>query len=314
MQESSSLQFKPSTLPSGKTLWCDISTSKIRPYIPEEFRMQMFQQIHGFCHPGVKSTIKQMTEKFIWPEMKKQIGEWAKTCMRCQKCKVNRHTKSKFGVYQIPDGRFSVVHIDLIGPLPPSEGMEYCLTCIDRYSSWIEAVPLPAITAEIVGKAFYNNWICRFGVPAQIITDQGRQFESQLLRCLAAICGAKVSHTTPYHPQCNGKIERQHRTLKSAIKAHNNIRWTESLPTVLLGLRAAIRSDTNHSIAQMMYGTNIKLPGEFFDPPTIKMDQETFVSQLQKYMEKLKPVPSNRSTSTKKYLCIKISDPALMFL
>ncbi|GFU33919.1 retrovirus-related Pol polyprotein from transposon opus, partial [Nephila pilipes] len=154
MQESSSLQFKPSTLPSGKTLWCDISTSKIRPYIPEEFRMQMFQQIHGFCHPGVKSTIKQMTEKFIWPEMKKQIGEWAKTCMRCQKCKVNRHTKSKFGVYQIPDGRFSVVHIDLIGPLPPSEGMEYCLTCIDRYSSWIEAVPLPAITAEIVGKAF----------------------------------------------------------------------------------------------------------------------------------------------------------------
>ncbi|GFS45927.1 retrovirus-related Pol polyprotein from transposon opus [Nephila pilipes] len=293
MQESSSLQFKPSTLPSGKTLWCDISTSKIRPYIPEEFRMQMFQQIHGFCHPGVKSTIKQMTEKFIWPEMKKQIGEWAKTCMRCQKCKVNRHTKSKFGVYQIPDGRFSVVHIDLIGPLPPSEGMEYCLTCIDRYSSWIEAVPLPAITAEIVGKAFYNNWICRFGVPAQIITDQGRQFESQLLRCLAAICGAKVSHTTPYHPQCNGKIERQHRTLKSAIKAHNNIRWTESLPTVLLGLRAAIRSDTNHSIAQMMYGTNIKLPGEFFDPPTIKMDQETFVSQLQKYMEKLKPVPSN---------------------
>ncbi|GFT33871.1 retrovirus-related Pol polyprotein from transposon opus [Nephila pilipes] len=138
--------------------------------------------------------------------MKKQVGEWAKTCMRCQKCKVNKHTKSKFGVYQIPDGRFSVVHIDLIGPLSPSEGMEYCLTCIDRYSSWIEAVPLPAITAEIVGKAFYN-WICRFGVPAQIITDQGRQFESQLLRCLAAIYGAKVSHTTPYHPQCNGKIE-----------------------------------------------------------------------------------------------------------
>ncbi|GFS67213.1 retrovirus-related Pol polyprotein from transposon opus [Nephila pilipes] len=97
-------------------------------------------------------------------------------------------------------GRFSVVLIDLIDPLPPSEGMEYCLTCIDRYSSGIEAVLLPAITAEIVGKAFYNNWICRFGVPAQIIMDQGRQFESQLLRCLAAICGAKVSHTTPYHP------------------------------------------------------------------------------------------------------------------
>ncbi|GFS49624.1 retrovirus-related Pol polyprotein from transposon 297 [Nephila pilipes] len=167
MQESSSLQFQPSTLLSGKTLWYDISTSNIRPYIPEEFRMQIFQQMNGFCHPGVKSTIK----KFIWPEMKKQVGEWAKTCMRCQKCKVNRHIKSKFGIYQIQNGSFSVEHIDLIGPLPPSEGMEYCLTCIDHYSSWIEAVTLPAITAEIVDKAFYNKRICRFGVPAEITTE-----------------------------------------------------------------------------------------------------------------------------------------------
>ncbi|GBM41015.1 Retrovirus-related Pol polyprotein from transposon opus [Araneus ventricosus] len=292
MQNNSSLKFKPSTLPSGKILWCDISTSNIRPYIPQQFRLQMFQQIHGFCHPGIKTTIKQMTEKFIWSDMKKQVGEWAKTCIRCQKCKVNRHTKSKFGEYQVPDARFSVVHIDLIGPLPPSEGMEYCLTCIDRFSSWMEAVPLPDITAEIVGRAFYNHWVSRFGVPAQIITDQGRQFESHLFRRLVSICGAKVSHTTSYHPQCNGKIERLHRTLKGAIKVHDNIRWTESLPTVLLGLRAAIRPDTNHSIAQMVYGTTIKLPGEFFDPPTIRMNQETFVSKLQKFMEELKPMPS----------------------
>ncbi|GBM75829.1 hypothetical protein AVEN_8435-1 [Araneus ventricosus] len=79
-----------------------------------------------------------MTEKFLWPDMKKQVREWEKTCIRCQKCKVNRHTKSKFGEYQMPDARLSVVYIDLIDPLPPSEGMEYCLTCIDRLSSWME--------------------------------------------------------------------------------------------------------------------------------------------------------------------------------
>ncbi|GFX98973.1 retrovirus-related Pol polyprotein from transposon opus [Trichonephila clavipes] len=159
-----------------------------------------------------------MIEKYVWSDIKKQVREWAKACIRCQKCKVSRHTKSKLGEFEQPDERFSVVHIDLIGKLPPSEGMQYCLTCIDRFSCWMEAIPIPEITAEIVGRAFYEKWICRFGVPAKLVTDQGRQFEAELFRSIAAICGAKVAHTTSYHPQCNGKVERLHRTLKGAIK------------------------------------------------------------------------------------------------
>ncbi|GFT61940.1 retrovirus-related Pol polyprotein from transposon opus [Nephila pilipes] len=184
----------------------------------------MIRLMHGFAHPGVKSKIKLMTEKYAWPNIKKQVKEWAKACIRCQNCKVTWRTKSKFGEYQAPDERFREVHIDLIGPLPLSEGMMHWLTCIDRFSCWMEVVPLPDVTAEIVEKAFYEHWICRFGVPASIITDQGRQFESQLFTSIAAICGAKVGHTTPYHPQCTRKVESLHRTLKGAIKAHNNIK------------------------------------------------------------------------------------------
>ncbi|GFU73933.1 hypothetical protein TNCV_555581 [Trichonephila clavipes] len=209
------------------------------------------------------------------------------------KCKVHRHTKSKFGEYEVPDTRFSVIHIDLIGPLPPSQGMTFCMTCIDRFSCWMEAVPLPDCKAETASKAFYEHWVCRFGVPGKIVTDQGRQFESQLFRSLAAICGAKVAHATSYHPQCNGKVERLHRTLKGAIKAHNNIKWTETLPTILLGLRTALRPDTNHTIAQMVYGSNIRLPGEFFNPPSIQIDPETFVTTLQTFMDDLKPTKSS---------------------
>ncbi|GFV66324.1 retrovirus-related Pol polyprotein from transposon opus [Trichonephila clavipes] len=122
----------------------------------------MFQLIHGLAHPGIKSTVKLMTEKYVWSDIKKQVREWAKACIRCHKCKVSRHTKSKLGEFEQPDERFSVVHIDIIGKLPPSEGMQYCLTCIDRFSCWMEAIPIPEITAEIVGRAFYEKWICRF--------------------------------------------------------------------------------------------------------------------------------------------------------
>ncbi|GFU76012.1 retrovirus-related Pol polyprotein from transposon opus [Trichonephila clavipes] len=237
---NNSLKFKPSTLPSGKKLWCDISTQKIMPYIPQKFRFQIFQLIHGLAHPGIKSTVKLMTEKYVWSDIKKQVRKWAKACIRCQKCKVSRHTKSKLGEFEQPDERF--------------------------------------------------------GVPAKLVTDQGRQFEAELFRSIAAICSAKVAHITSYHPQCNGKVERLHRTLKGAIKARNNIRWTESLPTVLLGVRAAIRPDISYTIAQMVYGTSIKLPGEFFDPPTINMDPQNFVAKLQQHMAELKPLksPSNR--------------------
>ncbi|GFT68529.1 retrovirus-related Pol polyprotein from transposon opus [Trichonephila clavipes] len=145
----------------------------------------------------------------------------------------------------------------------------------------MKVIPIPEITAEIVGGSFYDKWIFRFGVPAKLVTDQGRQFEAELFRSSAAICGAKLAHTTSYRPQCNGKVERLHRTLKVAIKAHNNIRWTESFPTVLLGLRVVIRPDISYTIAQMVYGTSIKLPGEFFDSPTINMDPQNFVAKLQ---------------------------------
>ncbi|GFW55930.1 transposon Tf2-11 polyprotein [Trichonephila clavipes] len=293
---NNSLKFKPSTLPSGKKLWCDISTQKIRPYIPQKFRFQIFQLIHGLAHPGIKSTVKLMIEKYVWSDIKKQVREWAKACIRCQKCKVSRHTKSKLGDFEQPDERFSVVHIDLIGKLPPSEGMQYCLTCIDRFSCWMEAIPIPEITAEIVGRAFYEKWICRFGVPAKIVTDQGRQFEAELFRSIAAICGAKVAHTTSYHPQCNGKVERLHRTLKGAIKAHNNIRWTESLPTVLLGLRAAIRPDISYTIAQMVYD-RLK---PAYSLAVDNQNEQTSVGQKNEISnwKELSPMPDEQSTTS----------------
>ncbi|GFT06137.1 retrovirus-related Pol polyprotein from transposon opus [Nephila pilipes] len=100
-----------------------------------------------------------MTKIFFWPNIKKEVREWARTCIPYQKCKMYRHTKPKVGEYEVPDARFSVIHIDLIGPLPSSRGMTYCLTCIDRFSCWMEAIPLPDITAEIVRKAFYEHWV-----------------------------------------------------------------------------------------------------------------------------------------------------------
>lgn len=84
---------------------------------------------------------------------------------------------------------------------------------IDRFTRWIEVIPLTEIPAEEVANAFYSGWIARFGTPSRVTTYQGRQFESALLKTIIALTGTKRIRTTPYHPQANGLIERQHRTL-----------------------------------------------------------------------------------------------------
>ncbi|UYV67542.1 hypothetical protein LAZ67_5001164 [Cordylochernes scorpioides] len=131
------------------------------------------------------------------------------------------------------------------------------------YTSWMEVVPLPDMKSETVARAFYENWIVRFGAPHTVISDRGKQFTSQLFKDSTTLCGIKLRHSTAYHPQCNGKIERLHRTIKTAIRAHNNIKWTETLPTVLLGLRAVLSTKIT-TILCLRWTDRVKKP---LEPP-----------------------------------------------
>ncbi|UYV65624.1 hypothetical protein LAZ67_3004897 [Cordylochernes scorpioides] len=268
ISKNTSLKFKQCPLQSGNLLWCDVSTNNIRPFIPIKFRMMVFRNFHELSHPGIKATTKQLTSRFIWPNMNKTLGNGLELVSTVPKVQ------------------------DLIGALPPSNGNIYCLTCIDRYTSWMEVVPLPDMKSETVARAFYENCIVRFGAPHTVISDQGKQFTSQLFKDLTTLCGIKLRHSTAYHPQCNGKIERLHRTIKTAIRAHNSIKWTETLPTVLLGLRAVC----------MVYGKTIRLPGEFFDDSKHHLHAEEFVQQLQKQMELLKPLNEKHHSKTKVFV------------
>lgn len=142
-----------------------MSTQIIRPYIPNPFRYSIFQHYHNLAHPGIKTTVKMISSRFVWISLKKDVQNWAKTCIACQINKISRHIQTPVGHFPSNDERFKIVHLDLIGPMPPSEEYIYCLTCIDRVTNWTEVVPLRDIQAEAVAQAFFNCWITRFGTP-----------------------------------------------------------------------------------------------------------------------------------------------------
>lgn len=294
--QQQNLHFKKVTLPtSNKQIYCECSTSRIRPYIPEALRYEAFNAVHGLSHPGIRTTRKLIQDRYFWPTMNTDVGKWAKTCIPCQKAKIQRHTNSAVSTFPPTADRFAHVHIDIVGPLPTSpQDHRYLITMVDRATRWPEAFPVQDISAATVAKIFYGNWISRFGCPAKITTDQGRQFESQLFVALTNLLGAERIRTTPYHAQSNGLVERWHRSMKAALKARllENKHWTEELPTIMLGLRAALRSDTQVSAAELTYGQSLRLPSDFFveKPVTAPMDQD-FVSNLRQTISDLKPIP-----------------------
>lgn len=281
-------------------LYCDTSTGKARPYVPANLRRQVYQSLHNLSHPGIRATRKLLKERFVWPSILNDVTKWTRACIPCQRAKVTRHTKSPLQQFPTPTSRFDNVHIDLVGPLPSSEGNIYLLTCVDRFTRWPEAIPIADATAETVARHFVRHWIARFGVPSVITSDQGRQFESHLFSALTALMGIKRTRTTPYHPCSNGMVERFHRSLKQSLRAallpHGN-RWTDVLPIVMMGLRSAFKEDVGGTCAELVYGAPIRLPGEFLQPASSSTeDPSAFLQQLRSTMRDLAPRPTAAHT------------------
>ncbi len=301
---------------SHDTILCDTSTGYQRPLVPLNWRHTVFDSLHGLSHPGIRATQRLVTARYVWPGINADVRRWTRSCIPCQRSKVQRHTVAPLSSFPTPDTRFDIVHIDLVGPLPPSRGFTYLLTCVDRFTRWPEALPISGITAEVVAQAFISGWIARFGVPSTIVTDRGRQFESNLWHALMTLLGTKRARTTSYHPQSNGMVERFHRQLKAALKAHDNpSAWMDSLPLVLLGIRTALKEDVGATAAEMVYGTTIRLPGEFFMPAAnpSSVDSSDYVSQLKTHMQQIRP-SQPRTTSRKSHVSEILSTCTHVFI
>jgi cleavage and polyadenylation specificity factor subunit 1 len=267
---------------------CDTKGKHPRPVIPLGYRRQVFDAFHQQAHPGAKATRRLMRDRVVWTRMHKDINEWVADCQECARSKVTKQPAAAVQPIPVPQQRFSHIHVDIVGPLPVSrDGYRYLFTIIDRSSRLLEAVPLTNVETATCRDALIRHWICRFGVPAHLTSDQGAQFTSALWSRTCEVIGTHHNTTTAYHPQSNGMIERAHRRLKEALKTRLAAAdWPDHLPWVLLALNVAPKEDSGKSAAEMVFGASLTLPAQ------LAASQELPVEDILHALRSADPIPT----------------------
>ena len=156
--------------------------------------------------------------------------------------------------------------LDFVGPIYPMyRKKKYILVCIDYVTKWVEAKALFRATEKSVVEFIYEEIFTRFGVPREIVTDQGTQLTSKLIKELTMKYGIRHCKYSPYHPQANGKVESTNEVLEAILTKTIHLHrkdWADRLPEAFWAYRITWRNTTRHTPYELVYGKQVILPIE----------------------------------------------------
>ena len=213
--------------------------------LPLSMRPTILTELHGSYtsgHLGEHKTLAKVRQRFFWHGQKNDVMNFCKKCTECQQRKPPAHkNKANLGSY-IMGAPMERISLDIMGPFPRStSGKKYVLVLGDHFTKWMETYPIPNMEETTVAQKFVYEFVSRFGVPLQIHTDQGTQFQSQLLEQICSLLGIHKTRTTPFHPQSDGFVEQFNRTLESMLTLYvdeDQRDWDKFVPLMTMAYRA----------------------------------------------------------------------------
>jgi transposase InsO family protein len=243
------------------------------PAVPASLQPVVLQQVHDGAqggHFGREKTLQKLKALYYWPQRRRSVVVWCANCKLCAARKgPKQRQKGPMQIYHVgaPMERLAV---DILGPLPVTEsGNKYLLVAVDHFTKWPEAVPLPNQEAATIAEALMTHVFSKFGVCAELFSDQGANFESRLIAEVCKVLGMHKTHSSSYFPCSNGVAESFNRTLLqslSMIVSDNQRDWDKCVDLVLFSYRCARHASTGVSPCEAMLGRQLRGPVELLLP------------------------------------------------
>ena len=230
--------------------------------VPECYRNDILHGLHNdIGHPGKDRTLSLLIERCFWPGMTVSVDKWVSNCERCiRKSSKNIRTELTNIVTTYP---LELVYMDYLTLEPSKGGQSNILVITDHFTKYAMAIPTQNQTAKTTADAFYNNFMVHYGIPTRLHTDQGANFESDIIKELCNLTGMTKSRTTPYHPMGNGCTERWNRTLLDmlgTLDTEKKVNWKKYIPSLVYAYNCTKHESTKFAPFELMFGRKPKLP------------------------------------------------------
>ncbi|XP_061704035.1 uncharacterized protein K02A2.6-like [Cydia pomonella] len=243
-----------------------------RVVVPTACRERVMRELHD-SHMGIVKT-KALARSYVWwPGLDEAVEAMCRACPVCAAVAAAppRHAPCP---WPYPSRPWARIHLDFLGPIA---GVKY-LVLIDAYSKWIEIAEMSSTTAKILIKKL-REYFARFGLPKQIVSDNGPPFSSEEFRAFCSNNKIEQLFSAPYHPASNGAAENAVKLWKRVIKKAimQNINTETALSRFLLMYRNTPHNATGESPAKVLLGRAVRTRLDCLKP-----DREQRVTDLQR--------------------------------
>lgn len=268
----------------------DVLTRKrrLQYVVPSSLVKQVLQGIHDEAgHQGQGRTLSLARQRFFWVSLERDVREYVKCCKRCVVSKTPEPERRAPLESIKTSSPLELVCIDFWSAENSSGRSVDVLVITDHFTKLAHAFPCKDQSAKQVARLLWDRYFCVYGFPERIHSDQGANFESQLIHDLLEVAGVRKSRTTAYHLMGNGQVERFNRTLGGMIRAlppRAKQKWPQMLQSLTFAYNCTAHESTGFAPFYLMFGRVPKLPVDVMfssvERDDVLIDYDAYVRRL----------------------------------